>query len=296
MELKSFLLARRKQVIIAGAVVVVILVGSITGAVAYNGEQDRLATIAADEVAQAALDTHQAMLAKELADTRSEGSAVLDTALTRQETSAAFAEPATLELLAEAITQLETDLDSDDAAKIRASLESVRELFGDLGTADDAQDRKYLTARKAAGKPVDDAETTIRIGRGVCDKLHPYYAPDPAKAVMNFVENRSSLDVDAITFYCPEYSPAVAAASTAFRDGNHIVAAAASPMGTYGSDIQQGTYRTQLKTSNCYWERTNGGGGTIANDFVSFAGDGIAVTVYTGEGFVTEGCGTWTLQ
>lgn len=294
------MLARRKQVIIAGAVVVVVLAGSITGAVAYNGEQTRLAAIAAVEAdakaTQDAFDANQAVDAKVLADARSEATAVLDTARTRQETSAAFAEPVALELLGEAIAQLETDLDSGDAAKIRASLELVRQLFGNLGTAEDAQDRKYLAAREEAGESVEDPETSIRIGRRVCDLLHPYYASDPAKAVLNFVDNRSSLDVNAITFYCPEYSPAVVAASTAVTDGNHIVAVTASPMGTYGSNIQQGIYRTKLKTSNCYWERTDGGGGTIANDFVSFAGDGITVTVYIGEGFVTDGCGTWTRQ
>lgn len=300
MELKLFLIAHRKQAILAGTVLLIVVAGSIAGAIAYNNELDRLATVAAAEAeAKAAEEAEVARLenlAQDLVDARAEGADLVGSARAKQEESAAFADPAVLEGLTEAITQLEADLDSDDLATIKKSISSVKRAANNLGTVDDAQDRKYIEARKAAGKSVEDAAVSIRIGRGVCDDLDPHYAADPASAVFNFVENRANLDTEAITFFCPEYSPAVVAASTSFDDGKHIVSTAPSPMGTYGSDIQQGTYRSPTKTSDCYWERTNGGGSTLANDFVSFAADGITVTIYAGEGFVTEGCGTWSRQ
>lgn len=66
--------------------------------------------------------------------------------------------------------------------------------------------------------------------------------------------------------------------------------------GTYtvGKDIEPGTYRTRPGVKDCYWSRTNGGGGIIANDMVGFAPDGVTVTVYPGEGFESQRCGTWT--
>lgn len=61
-----------------------------------------------------------------------------------------------------------------------------------------------------------------------------------------------------------------------------------------GKDMEPGTYRTKPNTKDCYWSRTNGGGGIIANDFVGYAPDGVTVTVYPGEGFQSERCDVWT--
>lgn len=69
-----------------------------------------------------------------------------------------------------------------------------------------------------------------------------------------------------------------------FTDGTYVV----------GQDIQAGTYQTQGSVHDCYWERTDGQGGTIANDLITFAPQGPVVTVYAGEGFVSERCGTWS--
>ncbi|WP_157372070.1 hypothetical protein [Arthrobacter sp. Soil736] len=68
---------------------------------------------------------------------------------------------------------------------------------------------------------------------------------------------------------------------------------------TVGKDIAEGTYQVQVpKGANgihdCYWERTAAQGGTIANDFLTFAPQGPVVTIYGGEGFVSKNCGTWT--
>ncbi|MEZ2388231.1 hypothetical protein AB6813_01560 [bacterium RCC_150] len=67
--------------------------------------------------------------------------------------------------------------------------------------------------------------------------------------------------------------------------------------GTYtvGKDIAAGTYQVQTTVGvhNCYWERTGPQGGTIANELITFAPQGPVVTVYAGEGFVSQSCGTW---
>lgn len=65
-----------------------------------------------------------------------------------------------------------------------------------------------------------------------------------------------------------------------------------------GSAIQAGTYQVQVPAGangvhDCYWERTTAQGGTIANDFISYAPQGPIVTVFEGEGFVSKRCGTW---
>lgn len=73
---------------------------------------------------------------------------------------------------------------------------------------------------------------------------------------------------------------------TQMRDGTYVV----------GKDIAAGTYQVQSNSygvHNCYWERTNAQGGTIANDMITFAPQGPVVTVYSGEGFVSQSCGTW---
>ncbi|NVM96103.1 hypothetical protein [Arthrobacter wenxiniae] len=74
----------------------------------------------------------------------------------------------------------------------------------------------------------------------------------------------------------------------AMDDGKYVV----------GKTIQAGTYQVQLPdgasgVNDCYWERTDATGGTIENDFITFAPQGPSVTVYDGEGFVSQSCGTW---
>lgn len=69
-----------------------------------------------------------------------------------------------------------------------------------------------------------------------------------------------------------------------FQDGDYTV----------GTDLKPGTYKTG-HVSDCYWERTTDGGGTLANDFVKLAPGGVTVTIRSSDGgFTSEGCGPWT--
>lgn len=61
-----------------------------------------------------------------------------------------------------------------------------------------------------------------------------------------------------------------------------------------GQTVPAGTYRSTSPAENCYWERTTGGGDTIANDFVTFAADGVTVELRDGEGFTSSDCGIWS--
>lgn len=66
--------------------------------------------------------------------------------------------------------------------------------------------------------------------------------------------------------------------------------------GTYvvGKTVKSGTWTTDAKVENCYWERTTADGATIANDFVTFAPNGVRVSIQPSDGgFVSQGCGYW---
>lgn len=68
------------------------------------------------------------------------------------------------------------------------------------------------------------------------------------------------------------------------QDGTHIVGVSMAP----------GTWSTNAPVRDCYWERTTGGGDIIDNNFVTFAPQGVTVTVRASDGgFVSTGCGIW---
>ncbi|MDE8670788.1 PASTA domain-containing protein [Pseudarthrobacter sp. H3Y2-7] len=80
------------------------------------------------------------------------------------------------------------------------------------------------------------------------------------------------------------------APKTAMGDGTFVV----------GRDIAAGSFQVSVPSGangvhDCYWERTSPQGETSANDFISFAPQGPVVTVYAGEGFVSRGCGNWSM-
>lgn len=60
-----------------------------------------------------------------------------------------------------------------------------------------------------------------------------------------------------------------------------------------GVDHPAGTYKSEPDVADCFWERSSGSGETVDNDFVTYAPDGVTVTVREGEGFTSARCGYW---
>jgi hypothetical protein len=88
----------------------------------------------------------------------------------------------------------------------------------------------------------------------------------------------------AVKHLCPKYLPLLKRARGGFGEGPQRV----------GKDVRPGTYRTTSSATDCYWERSTRGGGTIANDFVTNAPSGVTVTIGAGDGgFTSRGCGDW---
>ena len=136
-----------------------------------------------------------------------------------------------------------------------------------------------------ASKGGDVSRPTATIGKIMlmCAKISPDF-PDQFVARMDW----RRADIEGALSVCPDapHAGVLREALTAVKvfDGTKVV----------GKDMEPGTYRTKPGVKDCYWSRSTGGGGTIANDFVGFAPDGVTVTVYPGEGFESQRCGTWT--
>lgn len=85
---------------------------------------------------------------------------------------------------------------------------------------------------------------------------------------------------------CPRYRQVWIKGSTGFTDGRYTVGGKRGP--------KPGTYRTWLKpVTDCYWERSTGSGGIIANQLVTYAPQGLTVRLQAGEGFTSRDCGPW---
>lgn len=135
-----------------------------------------------------------------------------------------------------------------------------------------------------ASKGGDVSAPTSTIGKIMlmCAKLSPGFADDFVARV-----DWRRADIEGALSVCPDapHAGVLQEELTAVKvfDGTKVV----------GKDMEPGTYRTKPGAKDCYWSRTTGSGGIIANDFVGFAPDGVTVTVYPGEGFQSERCGTW---
>lgn len=104
-------------------------------------------------------------------------------------------------------------------------------------------------------------------------------------------------ETQAMLLLCPAHPQAVLLADKAdistnperadelpVSDGKYVV----------GVDLSAGTYKTQgTSWEACYWARVQGDGTIIDNNFVTFAPEGVTVTVNDGEGFESSGCGPW---
>lgn len=149
----------------------------------------------------------------------------------------------------------------------------------------------YIQAVQAGGWEVveENRPNIIDGAQEFCTDLTS--AEQSAQSLIALVKQNSSsgslVPLAATVLYCPKYSSWVDVAAGAFGDGSRAV----------GTSIPAGTYKTvKGSLSNCYWERSNGQGNIIDNNFVTFAPDAIRVTVYNSEGFSTSGCGWWVRE
>lgn len=110
-------------------------------------------------------------------------------------------------------------------------------------------------------------------------------------------ENARRIEI-MVPILCPEHQPLVNEAKTGnvvqkqIPDGNFIVA----QMRELNSSmvVQPGIWRTkQSPVSDCYYERSDGAGNIIDNNFVNFA-QSLTVTIAASDGaFVSTRCGGW---
>ncbi|MFE5614091.1 hypothetical protein [Streptomyces sp. NPDC056524] len=94
---------------------------------------------------------------------------------------------------------------------------------------------------------------------------------------------------------CPKWTATLQQAASGkydrwFGDGTYVV----SSKPVEGEEtIPPGTYRSQGKMEDCYWERTSESGDIIDNNFATSARS-ITVTIRSSDGqFTSEGCEVW---
>lgn len=125
-------------------------------------------------------------------------------------------------------------------------------------------------------------------GRGMCNQVKQY-APGEERA-RYIIEASSTVGENEVRYLCKDVAKDFALSQRGFYDGTYS-AVSGSP-GEF-AEVRSGSYRTGKPVTDCYWERSASNGRTIANDFVGNAPGGITVTIRAGEGFTSQGCGTW---
>jgi len=145
------------------------------------------------------------------------------------------------------------------------------------------QEQAIVDTIGAHGGDISDPSGAFGAAYKLCAKVAPDYA-DQTVARMDW----KKADAIGALALCPDAPHAAVL--------QEVVNSIKVGEGTYtvGKEMDPGTYQTRPGVKDCYWSRTNGGGGIIANDMVGFAPNGVTVTVYPGEGFESERCGTWT--
>lgn len=146
-------------------------------------------------------------------------------------------------------------------------------------------EQKLLDAVASAGAEIKDRGATLGRIMSLCAKLDntwgATYADKPTTPESK-AEAATALNV------CPDAPHAAAlqegATVSKITDGTKVV----------GQTMEAGTWKTKPGVKLCYWSRNSGGGDIIANDIIDFAPDGVTVTVYPGEGFKSDRCGTWS--
>ena len=154
-------------------------------------------------------------------------------------------------------------------------------FYGDLLPGE----QKLVDAVASQGVQIKDPEATVERIMGLCAKLDntwgATYADKPTTP-------ESKAEAAAALTVCPE------APHAAVLQEGATVSRITDGTKTVGQTMEAGTWKTKPGVKLCYWSRSSGNGDIIANDIIDFAPDGVTVTVYPGEGFKSDRCGTWS--
>ena len=142
---------------------------------------------------------------------------------------------------------------------------------------------------KAQGSD-SDPETVLSMAREDCQSTRDAGKAGEARARYIIESVSSAIDDAAVKYVCKDLAKDYELSKRGFNDGAYEVVSG-TPKDPW--TIKAGTYRSEKRISDCYWERSTSGGTTVANDFVANAPSGVTVRVRAGEGFKAEGCGTW---
>lgn len=280
---------------------------------AQQAEQQALADAAAADEAET-----RAMEAAELDAAKDRARELLPEGRDFQEHSASYATEAQKKRLANAIDDLKKALTSESKLVVGLGIKGVEKLIKEIGQADTpaqqaarqaekdvaaaakaaadaaaaqiAVEEGYVQSVIASGRTVDagNRAATLSAARDFCKRLSDSADQSLLPLVVLVRNATNSLPVaPATASFCPQYSAIAGVAAASISDGSFTV----------GTSIAEGTYVTLATgVKDCYWERSDGGGNIIDNDFITFAPNGVAVTVYAGEGFTVTGCGLWARQ
>lgn len=304
-----------------GLAVLLLVVGTnIVGSVQENvrlTEQQASdeAAAAQTEAAEKAADEKDAA---ELAVAKDEGRKLLSEAREFETHSEPYATQAQKDQLNLLVERLEDAMKAEKVDRVRVAIGGLERIIQRIGQEDSpaqqaarqaekdaaaaaqaaadaaaalaAAEEAYVQALIASGRSVDatNRPAVLKSARDFCQGLID--SPDQSLTILVpkvRSSNNSLPATQAVATFCPQYNGVAGVAAASFGDGSYVV----------GSAISEGTYAT-LATGikDCYWERSDGGGNIIDNDFITFAPNGVAVTVYTGEGFTVSGCGLWAPQ
>lgn len=163
----------------------------------------------------------------------------------------------------------------------------------------------YVNGGRAKVPPVTDLEKAAYAASGydgndvatlygICAAVRP---DDPHLNGVDVMSAAQAAEVQGALMLCPshplaaQYLDAIDKAVNPDRQDELPVYGGKYAVGT---DIPAGTYKTtDTQWDACYWARVKGDGTIIENNLVTFAPDGITVTLHDGEGFQSDGCGTW---
>jgi len=289
---------RKRNLSIAAAALVVLIVAGIFIGVAVSDANARAEEKAAAQAQAKAerieAEKQKAEAEKQHAEALDDAKTAIDAGEARYTESETYGDPEKRNHLRSDLDALVAVLDSPkpttreltdavSAVKVAVQLVGTKEEHEAalVAAAEKAKDDQYATmAESLKGNGMVAAYD----GREYCTYLHKYYTPDNVYPTLwgDAVEARQ-IDVAAVRVYCPEFNPKLDMVLSGFYDGDHVV----------GQTIQPGKYKTAGGVKDCYWERNNGSGEILDNNFVSAAHNGVTVTVGAGEGFTTEGCGLW---